>query len=154
MCRCSIKAARLFGAAGLLAERIGMSFHLPERVAYDRAQAAIRDEVGDNRYETAWEEGRKLTGEVAVAEALEFLATWDEAIVAASAPASADDFGLTPRERDVLCCLATGNTDREIAAALYVSPRTIQTHVAHIRKKLGVHSRTEAASLAFRHNLV
>jgi non-specific serine/threonine protein kinase len=149
-----VQAARLFGAAARLAERIGMSFHLPERVAYDRAQAAIRGEIGETRYEAAWEEGRKLTGEIAVAEALELLATWDKPAVSASTPERADDFGLTPRERDVLSCLATGNTDREIAAALFVSPRTIQTHVAHIRQKLGVSSRTEAAALAFRHDLV
>ena len=137
-----------------LAERIGMTFHLPERAAYDRAHASIRAAIGEVRFETAWREGRELTAEEALGEALALIAAWEADPGDASDPAAAPGFGLTPRERDVLRLLATGSTDREIAAALFVSPRTIQTHVANIRKKLGVGSRTEAAALAFRHDLL
>jgi DNA-binding NarL/FixJ family response regulator len=55
---------------------------------------------------------------------------------------------MTPRELEILALLATGRTDREIAAALFVSPRTIEGHVAHIFAKLGVRTRTAAASAA------
>jgi DNA-binding NarL/FixJ family response regulator len=57
---------------------------------------------------------------------------------------------LTPRERDVLGQLAGGLSDRDIAQALFISVRTVQTHLAHIYEKLGVHSRTEAALIAVR----
>lgn len=55
---------------------------------------------------------------------------------------------LTPREREVLAHLAQGACDKDIAQALFISVRTVQTHLAHTYEKLGVHSRTEAALLA------
>src|SRR5688500_14210956 len=53
--------------------------------------------------------------------------------------------GLSPRENDVLAMLADGLTDREIANALTISPRTVETHVSNILHKLGVRNRAEAA---------
>jgi DNA-binding CsgD family transcriptional regulator len=147
-----VLAARLFGAAHGLAADAGVTFHLPERTAYERAQATIRATVGEVRSMAAWQEGRALPAAQAVAEARELVATLSAE--EADTAQAIEPFGLTTRERDVLRLLATGRTDREIAAALFVSPRTIQTHVAHIRKKLGVSSRTEAAALAIRHDLV
>jgi DNA-binding NarL/FixJ family response regulator len=53
--------------------------------------------------------------------------------------------GLSPRENDVLRMLAEGLTDREIAAALVISPRTVETHVSNVLHKLDVRKRAEAA---------
>lgn len=53
--------------------------------------------------------------------------------------------GLSPRENDVLRMLAEGLTDREIAAALVISPRTVETHVSNVLHKLNVRKRAEAA---------
>jgi tetratricopeptide (TPR) repeat protein len=53
--------------------------------------------------------------------------------------------GLTARERQVAALIAQGNSNREIAAALVVGERTIETHVAHILSKLGFDSRTQIA---------
>jgi DNA-binding CsgD family transcriptional regulator len=61
---------------------------------------------------------------------------------------SADPHGLTKRQRDVLELLAAGHSDAEIAAALYISPKTVNTHVCAIMAKLGVHNRTQAAAHA------
>ncbi len=52
---------------------------------------------------------------------------------------------LSQRERDVLRMLADGLTDREIAAALTISVRTVETHVSNVLHKLGVRNRAEAA---------
>lgn len=52
------------------------------------------------------------------------------------------------REREVLTCLAHGLSDREIGQSLFISVRTVQTHLANIYAKLDVHSRTEAAIIA------
>jgi DNA-binding CsgD family transcriptional regulator len=55
---------------------------------------------------------------------------------------------LTPRERDVLHWLAAGKTDRDIAAILYISPRTVHKHLQRIYDKLGVETRTAAVMRA------
>jgi DNA-binding NarL/FixJ family response regulator len=50
---------------------------------------------------------------------------------------------LTNRERDVCVLVAGGATNREVAAALYLSPRTVEHHLRMAYRKLGVRSRTE-----------
>jgi DNA-binding NarL/FixJ family response regulator len=60
---------------------------------------------------------------------------------------------LTPREREVLALLAAGRDNHAIAATLYVSPETARTHVRNLLRKLGVHSRADAALLALRSGL-
>ncbi len=55
---------------------------------------------------------------------------------------------LSPRQREVLACLVRGLSDRDIAQELFISVRTVQTHLTHIYNKLGVRSRTEAAVMA------
>jgi DNA-binding NarL/FixJ family response regulator len=57
---------------------------------------------------------------------------------------------LTPREREVIVRLAQGGTNRQIAMALKVSPRTVEKHVERILAKLGATNRTVAALLAAR----
>jgi DNA-binding NarL/FixJ family response regulator len=60
---------------------------------------------------------------------------------------------LTPREREVLAHLARGLTNRELAAALFVSEKTVKTHVSSILTKLRLADRTQAALFAVRHGL-
>jgi DNA-binding CsgD family transcriptional regulator len=59
--------------------------------------------------------------------------------------------GLTRREREVLRLLADGRSDREIAAALSISPKTVGLHVSHLMAKLGVPSRAAAVAHVHRH---
>ncbi|MER6621227.1 AAA family ATPase [Streptomyces sp. NPDC000931] len=67
------------------------------------------------------------------------------------APAApADALGLTSRERDVLRLVAAGHTNRRIAEALFISPKTASVHVSNILAKLGVSGRGEAAAVAHR----
>jgi NarL family two-component system response regulator LiaR len=61
---------------------------------------------------------------------------------------------LTPREREVLVLLVDGMPNRDIAEALALSHGTVRVYVSNILSKLGASNRTEAASLALRHNLV
>lgn len=61
---------------------------------------------------------------------------------------------LTEREREVLRLLAEGETTRQIASSLCISPRTASTHVTNILSKLGVTSRTAAVAYALRIGLV
>jgi DNA-binding CsgD family transcriptional regulator/tetratricopeptide (TPR) repeat protein len=63
-------------------------------------------------------------------------------------------WGLSPRERDVLALVAEGRTNGEIAARLFISTKTASVHVTHILDKLGVSTRTEAALIASRAGLL
>jgi HD-GYP domain-containing protein (c-di-GMP phosphodiesterase class II) len=62
--------------------------------------------------------------------------------------------GLTEREVEVLRLLVAGRSLREISGALFVSPSTAHTHVAHIYEKAGVSTRAGAAMFAMQHDLV
>ena len=61
---------------------------------------------------------------------------------------------LTPREREVLAGVAAGLTNKQIAARLGISDRTVQFHLGNVLGKLGVASRTEAAVVALQRDLV
>ena len=61
---------------------------------------------------------------------------------------------LTAREREVLQLIASGFTNKEIAAALFITEKTVKTHVSHILEKLGLSDRTQAAILAVKHGLI
>jgi DNA-binding CsgD family transcriptional regulator/tetratricopeptide (TPR) repeat protein len=63
-------------------------------------------------------------------------------------------FRLTDREREVLALVAEGNSNGQIATALFISPKTASVHVSNILAKLGAASRTEAATLAHRLGLI
>jgi DNA-binding CsgD family transcriptional regulator len=65
-----------------------------------------------------------------------------------------DSHELTKRELEVLRLLSAGETNREIAAGLVVSVRTVDRHVSNIYAKLGVSSRAAATSYAHEHGLV
>lgn len=61
---------------------------------------------------------------------------------------------LTEREWEVLGLLAKGKRNDDVAAALFISPQTVQTHVRNLLGKLRVHSKLEAVALAVRHNAI
>lgn len=67
---------------------------------------------------------------------------------ARGAPGGIDGAELTAREREVLRWVAAGKTDRDIAAILAISPRTVHKHLQHVYEKLGVETRTAAAMRA------
>jgi DNA-binding CsgD family transcriptional regulator len=54
---------------------------------------------------------------------------------------------LTPQERQTALLVTQGLTNREVAARLFLSPRTIEYHLSHAYQKLGVRSRSELARL-------
>jgi DNA-binding NarL/FixJ family response regulator len=69
-------------------------------------------------------------------------------------PAASLPGGLTPREAEVLGLVARGMTNREVAAALVLSEKTVARHLANLYTKLDVASRTAAAAFAHDHGLV
>jgi NarL family two-component system response regulator LiaR len=82
-----------------------------------------------------------------------------QALIQADAPAPvfdqqpSEDFGLTPREREVLALMVEGLNNPEIAERLVVSRSTAKAHVSNILSKLGVSNRGEAIAVAIQYNL-
>lgn len=66
----------------------------------------------------------------------------------------AEQFGLSPREVDVLGNLCQGKSNKEIAAALHISPLTVKTHLQSIFAKLGANDRSQAVAIALRSGIV
>jgi len=83
-----------------------------------------------------------------------------QALIQADLPAPvfeqepAEDFGLTPREREVLALMVEGLNNPEIAERLVVSRSTAKAHVSNILSKLGVSNRGEAIAMAIQYSLV
>jgi predicted ATPase/DNA-binding CsgD family transcriptional regulator len=143
-------AARLLGSAWGIADLLGVRY-LAHHVHAERVLEATRLRLSDDTFESAWSQGYALPMEQAVVEAQRVLALPAPLRPAAgSAPLRL----LSPRELDVLRLLVAGHSDREIGAALQVSPRTVQTHVASLFAKFGVNSRVEVTALAVRRGLV
>jgi non-specific serine/threonine protein kinase len=139
-------SARLSGAAATAAH--GRQRVLPEVVAYKQAEAMSRQRIGDHAYQEAWEAGRWMRAEEARDE-VESVLTLAEGKGSRTTP-DRDGARLTPREREVLRLLVEGCSNPEIADALFISPRTAETHVTHILAKFGVTTRAEAAARAVR----
>jgi len=77
-----------------------------------------------------------------------------DARLAAMAPSQASyPSSLTAREVDVLRLIAAGSSNREIAATLSISTRTVNRHVENLYQKIGAHGRADATAYAFRHHL-
>lgn len=81
-------------------------------------------------------------------------ATMAEVEVAELPHAPGSPFDLSDREIEILQQLVLGKTNAEIGRDLYLSPFTVKTHIKNIYRKMHVGSRAEAATLAFRNNLV
>jgi DNA-binding CsgD family transcriptional regulator len=117
-----------------------------------RATSAVRARLGDEEFRAAWADGTRADWNEIQREALALTVPTD--LATRPTPSPIDRYSLTTRELDVLRELVAGKTDREIAEALYIGQRTVQTHVSNLLAKLGVHNRAEAAVIAVREELV
>ena len=136
-------AARLLGAADVLRRSTGAVRFRLYQPGYETDVSALRAAMGDQAFELAWGEGAKLSTAEAVAYAQRGRG---ERKRPSSGWAS-----LTPAERDVVSLVAEGLANKDIAARLFISPRTVQAHLTHVYTKLGVTSRVQLAQEAARH---
>jgi DNA-binding CsgD family transcriptional regulator len=152
------RAAWLLGAADALRQDTEEPPSDDIAALAERAASLARAGSGDVRYQVTRSGARGLNSEEIVQELIAAPASGGrEQPGPASFPsteASPLVESLTARETQVLRLLVDGKTDRDIAAELFVSPKTASNHVASILAKLGVETRTAAAALAIRQGLV
>lgn len=136
------EAARLFGTAHSIRRRIGAVRFKIYDAEYEASVARLRETLGDEDFDAAWAEGAALSTEEAIAYAQRGRG---ERKRPASGWAS-----LTPAERDVVQLVCEGLGNNDIATRLFVSPRTVQSHLTHVYTKLGLTSRVQLAQEAAR----
>ena len=99
--------------------------------------------AGRQDFDSAWAEGLALSTEEAIAYAQRGRGQRKRA---------ASGWGsLTPTESDVVRLVTGGLANNDIAARLFISPRTVQTHLTHVYAKLGLTSRVQLVQEAARH---
>jgi DNA-binding NarL/FixJ family response regulator len=153
------RAAALLGAASALRTSANAHREMGDEAAWQDAVETTRAALGEVDFVEAWQNGQALKLSAAINAA--------EAALAALAPSPppgeraaetpsgslGGEYGLTPRELEVLRLVAAGRTNRAIADQLYLSPATVKRHVTNILAKLDVATRAEAISLALRAGL-
>ncbi|WJJ14372.1 LuxR C-terminal-related transcriptional regulator (plasmid) [Prescottella equi] len=138
------RSAHLMGAVRRMWEPLGNyqgGFEL--RGWSEEAESRARKEIGTEPFEAAYAAGGRLDTSQAISYALGETPPTEPESPAGDALTST----LTPRESQVARMLTEGMTNKQIAQALVVAPRTVESHVEHIFTKLGVNSRTQAAIL-------
>jgi non-specific serine/threonine protein kinase len=146
-------AACLYGAAEALGDALGSPLLTPPRSQYRRHVAVLRDNLGADAFAAAWAAGRALSSDEAVEEARRITA-FSVPDPSPDADQPATTVTLTRRERDILRLVADGRTDREIAADLFISERTVEWHLTNAFRKLEVDTRAAAATTAVRRGLI
>lgn len=136
------QAARLFGAAEAFRKRTGLVRFKVHQADYESSVAALRDAMDASEFDAAWAEGAALSTEAAIAYA-------QRGRGERKRPASGWA-ALTPAELEVVALIRDGLPNKDIAARLFVSPRTVQAHLTHIYTKLGLTSRVQLAQEAAR----
>jgi DNA-binding CsgD family transcriptional regulator len=110
---------------------------------YEASVTALRDALGEQDFASAWVEGAALSTEEAIAYA-------QRGRGERKRPTSGWE-SLTPTERDVVRLVSEGLGNKDIATRLFVSPRTVKTHLTHVYTKLGLTSRVQLVQEAARH---
>jgi predicted ATPase/class 3 adenylate cyclase/DNA-binding CsgD family transcriptional regulator len=139
------EAARLFGAASAVRQRTGEVRFKIYQADYENSVATLRDAMGQDDFDAAWAQGAALSTEAAIAYAQRGRGERKRAATGWDA--------LTPTERDVVRLVSEGLGNKEVGARLFISPRTVQTHLTHVYTKLGVTSRMQLAQDAARQHL-
>ena len=149
------RAALLLGAIEAMSQSIGYARYGWSRDAFERIADSTRSVLGEDDFAALWRQGTQLTVPEAATEALAVSHEWSSSASSTDeANPATVNVRLTSRERDVLRLLVEGYSDRQIAAALSISPKTAGNHVSRILAKLEVETRTAAATQAVRRGLV
>ena len=133
------RALKLFGAASRLREEVEVPVMLPWSIWLEPAMAGARAALPSDAADKAWESGRTMSA----AQVLALARGTQSASQGGKATCNAG--GLSKREIEVAGLVAYGMTSRSIAERLFLSERTVESHLEHILTKLGFSSRTQVA---------
>jgi predicted ATPase/class 3 adenylate cyclase/DNA-binding CsgD family transcriptional regulator len=136
-------AARLLGAAAALRQRTGERRFLVYQNDYDSTQTAIRGAIGELEFDAAYADGAALPTEAAIAYAQRGRGERKRPTTGWAS--------LTPTEREVVRRVSEGLSNKDIGTRLFISPRTVQTHLTHVYTKLALTSRVQLVQEAARH---
>ena len=134
-------AAQLLGAAETLAMQTGADMMGPAVPLLAQAKESAMGALGATKFEVEFELGKRLSREVALRLAL---GKSDQVEVGVSNGANAGPLG--KRELEVARLVAEGLSNKQIATRLFISDRTVATHIGNILNKLGFNSRAQVAS--------
>ena len=140
--RDAVRGMRLLGAGAGQFERTATLDPPFVRHRADATRERGERMIGEVAAARAFDEGRKMSADAAIAYAL-----------ADRTEVARPPGGLTPREAQVTSLVARGLTNKEIAAALTISVRTVESHVDHVLVKLGLGNRTRIAAWAADHGI-
>jgi DNA-binding CsgD family transcriptional regulator len=141
---------RLLGAAGKLLTHTTIEFGSGPLNHFKESATLLESSLGKRRFQALLAEGSRRS----IEEALDLALTCARALTVNPSDPVEDEYDLTPREREVLKLLVEGASNAAIADALFISLRTARAHVANILAKLEVPTRTAAATLAIRNQLI
>jgi predicted ATPase/DNA-binding NarL/FixJ family response regulator len=148
-----VAATRLLAATDTIRSDLGVPVSVTDRAAYQHALSAAQVALSEDAFAHAWASGASSPLNEIVADAFQVARSRPHGSGSGSVTIPGGG-ALTPRELDVLRLVAAGRADREIAEALFISPRTVMAHVRNIFAKLGVHTRKAAGAAAREHGLV
>ena len=153
------KSAMLMGAAAVLRDRINSPVQAQELDRFNTTVTAGHRALGEETWKQHWEEGRLFSLLQMVEYAQTTATEWMSSNLRERQPPPANvlaggAYKLTQRELDVLRFLGAGRSDREIADELFISARTVGSHVSNILAKLSVSSRSAAVALALREGIL
>ena len=144
------EAAKIFGQAEALRAPIGSVIDPADQTDYNRIVSGLRSALGEEAFAALWAEGTAMPIDGVIELALS-----DPESSSESTRAEKEKFGgLTARERQVAALIAQGKSNREIAEAMTVGVKTIETYVTRILNKLGFDSRVQIAIWAVEKGLV
>jgi predicted ATPase/DNA-binding CsgD family transcriptional regulator len=133
-------AARLFGATETLRAEAGASINGAIAPALARATTSVTTVLGSSKFGTEFKAGQQLSRDAAAR-----LALGEADFPAVTAPAHRNAGVLGQREADVAKLVAEGLSNKEIGGRLFISERTVESHVRSIMNKLGFNSRAQIA---------
>ncbi|WP_099051231.1 helix-turn-helix transcriptional regulator [Mycobacterium asiaticum] len=135
-------AARLLGAAAGIRQRLEHVRYPMYEAGYQAVLGEVRETLGKDVFDDAWRAGAELSTAEAIAYA-------QRGRGERKRPATGWG-SLTLMEQDVVRLTSEGLSNKEIGARLFISPRTVQTHLTHVYAKLGITSRVQLVQEAAR----